>query len=62
MVAPWNAARTAANDIVSQHEAIGGKHMLEVVSRRAKMLEQIDRSFTIELAFLSSLADAGGAQ
>jgi hypothetical protein len=62
MVAPWTAARTAANDIVSQFEAVGGKHMLEVLTRRCKMLDQIDRNFTIELAFLSSLADAGGAQ
>jgi hypothetical protein len=61
MVAPWNAARSAANDIVSQQEAVGGKHMLDVLTRREKMLEQIDRSFKIEMAFLSSLADAGGA-
>ena len=62
MVAQWNAARSAANDIVSQQEAVGSKHMLEVLTRREKMLEQIDRSFKIEMAFLSSLADAGGAQ
>ena len=59
---PWNAARDAANTLTDQYEAITGKPMVDVLSKKEKMLEQIDRNFRIELAFLVSLADVGGSQ
>lgn len=62
MVAPWNAAREASNELVCQQEAVSGKHMLDILTKKERMLEQIDRSFKIELAFLAALADAGGIQ
>ena len=62
MVSGWNAARAAANDLTEQQAAVSGKHMVEILTKKSKVLEQIDRSFKIELCFLTALAEAGGAQ
>jgi len=61
MVSAWRAARQAANDLVEQHEAKDGKHQCDVLGKKEKMLEQIDRSFRIELGYIESLANSGGA-
>eukprot|EP00972_Heterocapsa_arctica_P066400 9797676-Heterocapsa_arctica.AAC.1 len=62
MLQPWNAAREAVNEMTDLQEAVTGKHMVDIISKKLHILEQIDRSFKIELAFLTSLTAAGGAQ
>ena len=62
LVQGWNAARLAANSLVEKQGATSGKHMLETLNRREQMLNQIGRSFRVEVAFLASLAAQGGAQ
>ena len=57
-----NAARLAANSLIDKQGATSGKHMLEILNRREQMLNQIDRSFRVEVAFLASLTQQGGAQ
>ena len=62
LLAAWNAARQAANSLTTAQEASSGRHMLDLLSSREKMLLQIDRSFKVELCFLENLAAKGGAQ
>lgn len=62
LLAAWNAARQAANALTTAQEASSGRHMLDLLSSREKMLLQIDRSFKVELCFLGNLAEKGGAQ
>ena len=62
LVQGWNAARLAANSLIDKQGATSGKHMLEILNRREQMLNQIDRSFRVEVAILASLTQQGGAQ
>ena len=57
----WNSAREAANSLVENAEAAQGRHQKELLSKKIKMLEQTDRSFRIDLGFVGSLAEHGGA-
>lgn len=60
VVAPFETARETANQAVVVQEAAIGKDMADVLNKRAKMLEQVDRSFRIELALVSHMAATGG--
>ena len=62
LVQGWDAARLAANSLIDKQGATSGKHMLEILNRREQMLNQIDRSFRVEVAILASLTQQGGAQ
>ena len=61
MVAPWNVARGSANALIAECKIGSGREMTDILSKKAKVFDQLDRTFRIELGWITSMAESGGA-